>query len=150
MKNPFNLLLLFIGITLLISCGSSDDDIQFDPNLGGDLGLGSEVDDCLDLGPNELVLSIQDEFTTLPGKVSVFFRVSDEFGNPVAGLTADQFTIYEQGQNDDCFRTISPSPFLFNISYVGEERFLSTSAIMSSASISISRFQVRLSKVLFL
>ena len=109
MKNPFNLLLLFFGITLLISCGSSDDDIQFDPNLGGDLGLGSAVDDCLELGPNELVLSIQDEFTTLPGKVSVFFRVSDEFGNPVAGLTAGQFTIYEQGRNDDCFRTISPS-----------------------------------------
>ena len=109
MKNPFNLLLLFLGITLLISCGNSDDDVQFDPNLGGDLGLGSAVDDCLELGTNELVLSIQDEFTTLPGKVSVFFRVSDEFGNPVAGLTADQFTIYEQGRNDDCFNTISPS-----------------------------------------
>jgi VWFA-related protein len=109
MTNPFNLLLLFFGMTLLISCGNSDDDVQFDPNLGGDLGLGSPVDDCLDLGSSELVLSIQDEFTTLPGKVSVFFRVSDEFGNPVAGLTADQFTIYEQGRNDDCFNTISPS-----------------------------------------
>jgi len=109
MKYPFSLLLLFFGITLLVSCGNSDDDVRFDPNLGGDLGLGSPVDDCLDLGPNELVLSIQDEFTSLPGKVSVFFRVSDEFGNPVAGLTADQFTIYEQGRNDDCFRTISPS-----------------------------------------
>jgi len=109
MKNPFNLLLLIFGITLLVSCGNSDDDIQFNPNLGGDLGLGSPVDDCLELGSNELVLSIQDEFTTLPGKVSVFFRVSDEFGNPVAGLTADRFTIYEQGRNDDCFNTISPS-----------------------------------------
>ncbi len=109
MKQPFKLLLLFFGMTVLISCGNSDDDITFDPNLGGDLGLGSPVDDCLDLGTNELVLSIQDQFTTLPGKVSVFFRVSDEFGNPVAGLTADRFTIYEQGRNDDCFKTISPS-----------------------------------------
>lgn len=109
MKKRLNLPLLFFATTVLISCGNSDDDIQFDPNLGGDLGLGSPVDDCLDLGPNELVLSIQDEFTTLPGKVSVFFRVSDEFGNPVAGLTAEEFTIYEQGRNDECFNTISAS-----------------------------------------
>lgn len=102
-------LLLSCGISLLISCGNSDDDVSFNPNLGGDLGLGGPVDDCLDLGSNDLVLSIQDEFTTLPGKVSVFFRVSDEMGNPVAGLTAGQFTIYEQGRNDDCFNTISPS-----------------------------------------
>jgi uncharacterized protein YegL len=109
MMKRLDLLLLLFGMTLLFSCGTSDDDVQFDPNLGGDLGLGSPVDDCLELGSNELVLSIQDEFTTLPGKVSVFFRVSDEFGNPVAGLTADQFTIYEQGRNDDCFNTISSS-----------------------------------------
>jgi uncharacterized protein YegL len=97
------------ALSLAISCGNSDDDVRFDPNLDNDLGLGQSVDDCIDLGSNELLLSIQDEFTTLPGKVSVFFRVTDVTGNPVAGLTANQFTIYEQGRNDDCFRTISPS-----------------------------------------
>ena len=105
----FKLMILFAGISILTSCGNSDDDVSFNPNLTNDLGLGKPVDNCLDLGPNELILSIQDEFTSLPGKVSVFFRVSDDLGNPVAGLTAGQFTIYEQGRNDDCFRTISPS-----------------------------------------
>lgn len=101
--------ILIFGLALTVSCGNSDDDVSFNPNLNGDLGLGSPVDDCLDLGSSELILSIQDEFTTLPGKVSVFFRVSDDTGSPVAGLSADQFTIYEQGRNDDCFRTISAS-----------------------------------------
>ena len=102
--------LLIFGLTgMFLSCGNADDDVSFDLNGNGDLGLGKPVDDCLDFGPNELILSIQDQYTTLPGKVSVFFRVSDEFGNPVADLTADQFTIYEQGRNDDCFSTISSS-----------------------------------------
>lgn len=109
MKKTLSMFLAVLGILLGVACGNSDDDVSFNPNLGSDLGLGSPVDDCLDLGTDELVLSIQDEFTSLPGKVSVFFRVSDEFGSPVAGLTADQFTIYEQGRNDDCFKTISPS-----------------------------------------
>lgn len=100
---------LICSLLLLVSCGNADDDVSLNLNTGGDLGLGKPVDDCLDFGPNELLLSIQDQFTTLPGKVSVFFRVSDEFGNPVAGLNASQFTIYEQGRNDDCFNTISGS-----------------------------------------
>ncbi len=104
-----SLFLAFGLVSLIVSCGNADDDVSFDLNGNGDLGLGKPVDDCLDFGPNELILSIQDQYTTLPGKVSVFFRVSDEFGNPVAGLTADQFTIYEQGRNDDCFNTISSS-----------------------------------------
>jgi VWFA-related protein len=91
---------------LAVSCGNADDDVNFDPNQG-DLGQGKPVDECLNLGENELLLSIQDQYTTLPGKVSIFFRVSDTNGNPVPGLTADQFTIYEQGRNDACFSTIS-------------------------------------------
>ena len=94
---------------MLLSCGNADDDVSLNLNQTGDLGLGKPVDECLDFGPNELLLSIQDQFTTLPGKVSVFFRVTDDLGNPVAGLTASDFTIYEQGRNDDCFNTISSS-----------------------------------------
>lgn len=116
MTTHFKLALLFLGILTLFSCGNSDDDVRFNPNLDNDLGLGQAVDDCIDLGSDELILSIQDSFTTLPGKVSVFFRVTDVTGNPVAGLTADQFNIYEQGRNDDCFRTISPSESLARIS----------------------------------
>lgn len=56
-----------------------------------------------------MILSIQDQYTTAPGKVSIFFKVSDTEGNPVSGLDADQFTIYEQGRNDECFNTISDS-----------------------------------------
>ncbi|MEO1013540.1 MAG: VWA domain-containing protein, partial [Bacteroidota bacterium] len=83
--------------------------VNFDLTPDGDLGEGRPVDECLDIGENDLVLSIQDQFTTPPGKVSIFFRVSDVDGNPVPGLTAEEFTIYEQGRNDDCFSTISTS-----------------------------------------
>lgn len=104
------------GIALFVSCGNADDDVEFGVNPGGDLGLGKPVDDCLNLGEGELVLSIQDQYTTLPGKVSIFFKVSDTDGNPVPGLTADQFTIYEQGRNDECFNTISQSESFARIS----------------------------------
>lgn len=67
------------------------------------------VNPCLDLGESDLVLSIQEQYTTAPGKVSILFKVSDNDGNPVSGLSADKFTIYEQGRNDDCFNTISAS-----------------------------------------
>ena len=96
-------------VTLLVSCGNADDDVSLDLNTGDGLGEGTVVDECLGLEEGELVLSIQDQYTTLPGKVSVFFKVSDTSGNPVPGLTADQFTIYEQGRNDDCFNIISTS-----------------------------------------
>ncbi len=109
MKSNFKLLALFFTISLFVSCGNADDDVNFGLNTGGDLGEGKPVDDCLELGENDLILSIQDQYTTEPGKVSVFFKVSNADGNPVPGLTADQFTIYEQGRNDDCFNTISKS-----------------------------------------
>ncbi len=106
MKSRFAALALTGLFLVTYSCGNADNDVSFDPNLG-DLGEGKPVDECLNLGENELLLSIQDQYTTLPGKVSIFFRVSDTNGNPVPGLTADQFTIYEQGRNDACFSTIS-------------------------------------------
>ena len=92
----------------MFSCGNADDDVNFDLNQS-ELGLGVPADDCLGFGENQLLLSIQDQFTTLPGKVSVFFKVSDTGGNPIPGLNAEQFTVYEQGRNDDCFNTISAS-----------------------------------------
>jgi len=110
---------LSLGITLciflLFSCSNADDDVQFNINLDG-LGKGQPVDECLNLGDNELNLSIQEQFTTLPGKVSILFKVSDTNGNPVSGLQASQFTIYEQGRNDACFNTISASESFARIS----------------------------------
>jgi uncharacterized protein YegL len=114
---PFaKIVALFFSIALLVSCGNADDDVTFSLNTGDGLGKGKEVDDCLNLGENDLILSIQEQFTTLPGKVSILFKVSEAEGNPVSGLTADQFTIYEQGRNDDCFNTISTSESLARIS----------------------------------
>lgn len=109
MKYSSKLFLLFFSITLLVSCGNADDDVNFALNTGDGLGKGKPVDDCLKLGENDLVLSIQEQYTTLPGKVSIFFKVSDSEESPIPGLNAEQFTIYEQGQNDDCFNTISTS-----------------------------------------
>ncbi|MEL6485043.1 MAG: hypothetical protein AAFP96_09385, partial [Bacteroidota bacterium] len=116
MKNnlTFFKVLLVCGL-LLSSCGNADDDVSFDINQR-ELGKGIEADPCLGFDENELLLSIQEEFTTPPSKVSILFRVSDTSGRPISGLTADQFTIYEQGRNDDCFRTISSSESAARIS----------------------------------
>lgn len=116
MKPFTKLIVLFSAIAFVVSCGNADDDVTFTLNTGGELGEGQEVDECLDLGENDLILSIQEQFTTLPGKVSILFKVSNADGNPVSGLTADQFTIYEQGRNDDCFNTISTSESAARIS----------------------------------
>ena len=115
MKLHRNLPFVLILLLFAFACGNADDDIAFDLNQN-ELGLGNTPDDCLGFGENELLLSIQEQFTSLPGKVSVFFKVTDTEGNPVTGLTAGQFTIYEQGRNDDCFNTISASESLARIS----------------------------------
>ena len=84
MKSYLKLLCLTCMAILLFSCGNADDDVNFDINKSGSLGLGNTVDECLDLGESDLVLSIQDQFTALPGKVSIFFKVSDNIGNSVS------------------------------------------------------------------
>ncbi|MBT8222380.1 MAG: VWA domain-containing protein [Eudoraea sp.] len=114
MKTRFSLPFIFCVI-LLFSCSNADDDVSFNINTDG-LGKGQPVDKCLDLGENQLILSIQEQFTSLPGKVSILFKVSDTGGSPVSGLQASQFTIYEQGRNDDCFNTISASESFARIS----------------------------------
>lgn len=116
MKPYTKLIVIFFTIALAFSCGNADNDVNFNLNLGEGLGKGKPVDDCLGLDESELVLSIQEQYTTLPGKVSIFFKVSDTEGDPVPGLTAEQFTIYEQGRNDACFNTISTSESLARIS----------------------------------
>ncbi len=116
MKNMVKSFLSFLVICLAISCGNADDDVNFNLGTGDGLGKGKEVDDCLGLGESNLVLSIQEQYTTLPGKVSILFKVSDADGAPVAGLQANQFTIYEQGRNDACFNTISTSESFARIS----------------------------------
>ncbi len=116
MKTTAQTLILLLSLVFAVSCGNADDDVDFQLNTGDGLGKGKEVDDCLGLGENDLVLSIQEQFTTLPGKVSILFKVSDANGAPVAGLEADQFTIYEQGRNDACFNTISTSESFARIS----------------------------------
>ncbi len=115
MKSLLNKLSFILFSLLIFSCGNADDDVSFDLN-NSELGKGEEPDSCLGFDENDLLLSIQEQFTTLPGKVSILFKVSDTAGNPISGLTANQFTIYEQGRNDDCFNTISSSESLARIS----------------------------------
>ena len=67
MKRIASICLFLLSATVLISCGNADDDVSLNLNTGGDLGLGKPADNCLDFGENELILSIQDQFTTLPG-----------------------------------------------------------------------------------
>ncbi|MFI2742305.1 VWA domain-containing protein [Zhouia sp. PK063] len=104
MKLSLKLLAIFSLLLTVYSCGNYSDD---DGMGGGD--QSGNVDDCLDLGDAQLKLTIQDSYTTLPGQVSVFFKVTDIDGTPVPNLKAENFKIYEKGRNDDCFNVISAS-----------------------------------------
>ncbi len=89
-------LLLIAVLSLCISC-------EKDPS-GADLPpLGCTED----LSENSFEISIQDEFVELPGKVSVFFKVDHKDGKPIAKLRDSDFSIFEKGRNDDCFKNIS-------------------------------------------
>ena len=64
-----------------------------------------------------LRITIEDQFVNLPSNVSVFFRVEDEAGNGVAGLTESDFTIYENGSKISEFeatRKIQPNEQVFD------------------------------------
>ncbi|WP_224490453.1 vWA domain-containing protein [Robertkochia flava] len=126
----------------LISCGNADDD--FGNNQG--------IDPCLDLGTFELKISIQDEYTTLPGKVSVFFKVNDKSGNPVADLSASDFKIYEKGRNDNCFNPISPTESNARIS-PNEQIFKQNTILvldLSNSVLSESLFELKSASVSFI
>jgi len=62
---------------------------------------------CTEFRYDDFHLQVQEQFTTLPGKISVFFRVEDREGESISGLEAFNFTIYEKGRNDECFNEIS-------------------------------------------
>jgi hypothetical protein len=83
------MLIPFSFIILLASCASDDQP------------------ECPGFNAGAFNLDIYDESITLPGKVSVFFKAQTRDGKPIAGLTTDNFTIYEKGRNDLCFNKIS-------------------------------------------
>lgn len=105
MKIRFLVSLLLLSL-INLACSSRDDD-------GG--GQSNDIE-CLNLGAQSLDITIQESFTTLPSKVSVFFKVNDAAGNGVPGLTPSNFVIFEQGRNDDCFNEISNSEASASIS----------------------------------
>src|SRR5687767_2732484 len=55
---------------------------------------------CGGSGPKKptLVFNVIDASVQRPSNIAVYFTVDTDAGEPVAGLTADQFTIYEDGQ----------------------------------------------------
>jgi len=57
--------------------------------------------------PAVFEIKVQNEFVSNPSKVSVFYRVLDGNGNPISGLSEDNFSILEKGRNDSAFKVIS-------------------------------------------
>ena len=74
---------------LTTSCGSDDNS------------------NCQKFDSGPFNLDVYDESVTLPGQVSLFFKAQTKAGQPLAGLTADDFLIFEKGRNDECFNQIS-------------------------------------------
>lgn len=66
-------LLAFFSFAVIQSCGGDDD-----PSPG-------------------FQIKIENQFVNLPSNVSIFFQVQDQSGNGVAGLTEEDFNIYENG-----------------------------------------------------
>ncbi len=90
------LILIFGLLSLTVLNNSCKDD---DP----------EFNDCW-RAPNKTQLKLtllEGPTITLPSKISMFFKVTDENNNPVGYLTEDNFVIYEKGVNDSCPRIIS-------------------------------------------
>lgn len=69
---------------------------------GDDEGVNCPLDNSTDL-----VLTIQDQFVSVPSNVSVFFKVDDKNDKPISQLGSSDFTIFEKGRNDDCPREVS-------------------------------------------
>ncbi|MEZ4887577.1 MAG: VWA domain-containing protein [Chitinophagales bacterium] len=72
--------------------------------------VGGKDDDTITCpldNSKDLVLTIQDQFVSLPSSVSVFFKVDDKNDKPIPQLTSDNFVILEKGRNDDCARAVS-------------------------------------------
>ncbi len=91
----WNFVSVILTVSLLVCCNSDDE--------GADNG-GSTPEENLS---EFYTINIQDEFTTPPAKVSVFYRVEDANGDPVPDLSQDDFNIFEKGRNDTAFKTIS-------------------------------------------
>tara|TARA_R110001632_G_scaffold169352_3_gene288274 strand:+ start:1108 stop:2163 length:1056 start_codon:yes stop_codon:yes gene_type:complete len=100
---PF--LIVLLTIFTLTACSTRDDD-----------GTTDGLDNCLNFGESQLKITIQESFTTLPSKVSVFFKVNDNAGNAVPGLLGSNFRVFEKGRNDDCFNEISSAESSADIS----------------------------------
>jgi uncharacterized protein YegL len=86
-------LLTILCLPILQSCGSNDE-----PTPG-------------------FQITIENQFTNLPSNVSIFFQVQDQTGKGVAGLTENDFSIYENGgliSEFEAARKIQPNERIFD------------------------------------
>lgn len=61
------------------------------------------VNDCWQQSGNQIQFTVlSGPEVSLPSKISIFFKLDDKDGKPVANLTESDFSIYEKGLNDDC------------------------------------------------
>ena len=100
MKKAIASLGMMCMLLLLVSCGKD----------------GANPNDCNTFSHKDLKVTIQEQFTTLPGKVSVFFKAEGNDGQPLGRLDPEDFTVYERGRNDDCPKLISNNESFARIS----------------------------------
>ncbi|PHN00733.1 VWA domain-containing protein [Flavilitoribacter nigricans] len=61
------------------------------------------INDCWQQSGNQIKFTVLNgPEVNLPSKISIFFKLDDKDGKPVANLTESDFHIFEQGLNDAC------------------------------------------------
>ena len=86
---------IILTLGLFFACSNDDDGL-------GDGGDGTPV-----VEKDFFNIVVQNQYTTPPSKVSIFYRVEDINGDPVPDLDQNNFTIFEKGRNDEEFKPIS-------------------------------------------
>lgn len=94
---PLNILWLCLAIFFLPSCNKSS---NIEPEV---------LDpDCWRRQDGNIVFTqLSETQITLPSKISIFFKLEDKSGKPIARLTEENFNIYEQTTSNACLQPIS-------------------------------------------
>ena len=130
----FSYMALILPLAILFACGDK----------GEDMSIETESEDCWRRTDGKLIFTqLSEAETSAPSKISIRFKLDDKDGQPIAGLTTENFNIYEQTQNNSCLQPISEFEALRSVQ--SEQRsFIQHTLILLDLSGSVITFQEEL------